>query len=378
MKLLAASSTILVAAFTTVKAERTFIPKCGDCWCAYGEGNTCPEFREGLNDFDSIDPKVPDAYLSFKLVSEPFTAKSQDGGECFPFKDATEPLDVYPESYLPQCVLPTPNTDEAVCAFKFKTAVAKDATPESCADREYEAITYESEESAEDDCAIITHKGACGSCSSANDLSVMLTRRTVDTDLAACAATYFFDTTNLATRFGNLVTCVVENTGFTDECSWIWAHHSAAAAHYCTNECLAFGLSTDQETNGPAPDCKFLECPQCPFDVGFQQLFNRMIGRQYEQSGLTQQYAVPCEDFYAVNHDPCHNGPCFTTTSAPTESAVPSVSPEPSITPTLSFAPSTSPEPSMTPSIDPATSGSTFLSSTRTGLFVSVVVAAVF
>jgi len=325
---------------------------------------------EGINDLESMPVGVSEAYASFKLVGESFVARSENGGDCYPFQGATDPKDGYPESSLPPCKLPTPDTDETVCAFKFKTPVPEGTTkPESCTEREYEVITYESTAMAKEECAIITHTGPCGVCSSAQDLAIMLDHGVLPQDLTACAAVYFLaaNESNKDKRFTELQACI-EGVGFTTECAFLWAHSAAANVHFCTNECFDFGFSGGQGArNGPPPKCEYVDCLQCPFNLGFQELFLKLIGRDFDDSGIVQEYAKPCSGYYAVNHDPCYNGPCFDQVAVPTKSPAPSTSPEPSMAPTVSSAPSTSPE----PSIAPSSSGmSTLVPSTRIGLLV--------
>eukprot|EP00521_Asterionellopsis_glacialis_P007684 CAMPEP_0195288104 /NCGR_PEP_ID=MMETSP0707-20130614/4903_1 /TAXON_ID=33640 /ORGANISM="Asterionellopsis glacialis, Strain CCMP134" /LENGTH=372 /DNA_ID=CAMNT_0040347929 /DNA_START=75 /DNA_END=1193 /DNA_ORIENTATION=- len=361
MKVLKASPAFLATlvvvglSFTTVASERTFIPQCDGCWCTAGEGNSCPEFVEGIDDWVSVRAGVSEVYASFKLVGESFVAKSENGGDCYPYKQSgIEPKDEYPESSLPQCKLPTPDTDETVCAFKFKTPVPQGTTkPQSCTGREYEVITYESAAMAEEECAVVTHKGPCGVCSSARDLAVMLDYEDLPTDLSACAAVYFLaGTSNIFdTRFTGLQECI-EDLGFTTECAFAWAHQGAANVHFCFDECSSFGFSGGQgATNGPPPACELADCFLCPLDLGFQQLFDKFIGRHFSASGIVQDMARPCNEYYAASHDPCYNGPCFDAPTAPTKSPAPSASPAPSMAPSISGT-------------------STLMPSTRIGLFV--------
>jgi hypothetical protein len=125
--------------------------RCGDCWCIFtGELDTCP-----TTDTDGIADTFNDAdfdlYGTFQLTNSPDFLKLQDpnGDPCYPFKDTLGPLDRYPESLLPQCVLPPAG---GVCAYKYEQE-------QQCSGRNYEIITYDSREASIADGAAVTHNG---------------------------------------------------------------------------------------------------------------------------------------------------------------------------------------------------------------------------
>jgi hypothetical protein len=71
--------------------------------------------------------------------------------------------------------------------------------------REYEMITYGSKQEAQSDNAVVIHKGACGVCSSAKDLSVWM----INDVNHSCSATEYV--TILLPRIATVVvlSCVI-------------------------------------------------------------------------------------------------------------------------------------------------------------------------
>jgi hypothetical protein len=145
-------SLLIVLVLLAASAADELKPRCGDdCWCIfYGEANECPDgtgisdtFPESFSVYDTFQLMNPDASYLHLWTS--------DGEECYPFANTLGPLNGYPKSNLPQCAIP-PQTFDTVCAYKFE-----DGT--DCSGRNYEILTYDSEQLAQDDGAIVTHSG---------------------------------------------------------------------------------------------------------------------------------------------------------------------------------------------------------------------------
>jgi hypothetical protein len=88
-------------------------------------------------------------------VSDPIHLEAQGGGECSPFFDiaADDFPDTFPEGKAPQCVM-VPEQTGNVCAYKYPA----EGDGGSCRGRDYEMISYESEEAAEADGAHLIHR----------------------------------------------------------------------------------------------------------------------------------------------------------------------------------------------------------------------------
>jgi hypothetical protein len=141
------TASVLLLSLSMTSAQ--LMNRCGDCWSIFtGELDSCPTDTEGIA--DTFDDSF-DVYGTFQLTSSPDFLKLQDpnGDPCYPFKETLGPLDRYPESNLPQCVVPPA---EGVCAYKYEEQ-------QSCSGRNYEIITYDSREASIADGAAVTHNG---------------------------------------------------------------------------------------------------------------------------------------------------------------------------------------------------------------------------
>jgi hypothetical protein len=125
-------------------------PSCGDCWCIPKDYN--PDFCPNWQPQTIFSDVVINKYLSqkpqsvYSLLCNPYVS-----AEC-----ATTPVQVE-------------TNETSVCAFQY--SINLDGT-RSCED--YEMITFSSKEEAENVNAVVTHSGACGLCSTTQDLAVYL------------------------------------------------------------------------------------------------------------------------------------------------------------------------------------------------------------
>lgn len=267
--------------------------RCGDCWCAPGDGNTCPADETGIDSFDA------DTYCvlpSFTLTNSPsfLELKSSDGSDCYPFTDSLGSLNNAPQTQLPACVVPS-STATSVCAYKYNPA---DTT---CKGREYEVVTYDSEADAVADGASVTHSGGCGVCSSAQDLYVRIRDYdTLESNSVLCATVYTLSTA--ADRFDKLVQCYTD-MGFTTPCATMWAHLGAANAIQCGSVCLPDSSGVTKLNEDNPPICEFAPCLECSLD--FQADFDTIAGRTLYNSGITERIVRPCDVFTRIEHDHC-------------------------------------------------------------------------
>jgi hypothetical protein len=136
--------------------------RCGDCWCITGseDPSSCPTDTTGVTDSFVSDEGAN--YLSHVLTNPDadfLQLQTSDGVKpCFPFSDALGgiPITDYPLSSEPQCSVPsaTDNGNATVCAYLYE-----DATATSCLGRNYEVVTYPTEEDAFDAGAAVVHRG---------------------------------------------------------------------------------------------------------------------------------------------------------------------------------------------------------------------------
>ena len=221
--------------------------------------------------------------------------KAEGGSGCYPFADALESKlkdTSYPESKLPQCKYS--ENEDGICAFVFEDANDGFSEPTECEGRRYSMQTFDTRDDVPPR-ASITHKGPCGVCSSAQDLSrSMKLRNRLATIGTLCGTSYYLN----GLSFENLVQCY-EIEGFTRECSELLGHRVATSAELCALECL----SNKGPLNGDPPECAFNDCLSCGNQ--FHAAYDRAAGRNQPKSGITEQIGRNCSEFYPVVHDPC-------------------------------------------------------------------------
>lgn len=174
-------------------------PRCGDsCWCVPWGGideGGCPNSTTAgvRQDFPSEWSVILQSFRVKQSSTMPNLDSMQNcDPNCYPFADvmgdAGEEM-LYAAAKHPQCMrfVSSPDT---VCAYQYNNALAttSDTTTTTCMNREYEMITYESKQEAKLDNAVVIHKGACGVCSSAQDLSVRMGNKAID---QLCSATEY-------------------------------------------------------------------------------------------------------------------------------------------------------------------------------------------
>lgn len=288
--------------------------RCGDCWCAPVDGGSCPTDESGI--VDSFDTSTQCVLSTFELTNSPsfLELQSSDGQACYPFTETLGVVDNSPQTELPACVVPTA-TNSSVCAFKYNP----DET--TCASRQYEVLTYDSEEEAVADSAVVTHTGACGVCSSAQDLWIRIRDLgDLQSNSVVCATTYTLS--SASDRFDTLVQCFA-NMGFTTPCATLWAHLSAVTTAQCATLCIPDGNGYTKLNEDP-PTCELAPCLDCSKE--FQADFDAIAGRTLYNSGITERIVRPCDVFSRIEHDPCVGTtevgdlPCAGETTAPAPS----------------------------------------------------------
>lgn len=267
--------------------------RCGDCWCVPVDEGSCPTDESGI--VDSFDTSSQCVLSTFELTDRPsfLELQSSDGQACYPYTESLGVLPNSPQTELPPCVVPV-STNSSVCAYKYNPSNT------TCAGRQYQVLTYDSEEEATADSAVVTHTGACGVCSSAHDFWVRI--RDLDAlepNSIVCATSYTLS--GKSDRFETLIQCF-EEMGFSTPCATLWAHHSAASTVQCGTVCLPDGTGFTKLNEDP-PTCEFAPCLACT--QTFQGDFDAIAGRTLYNSGITERIIRPCDVFSRVDHDPC-------------------------------------------------------------------------
>ena len=156
--------------------------------------------------------------------------------------------------------------------------------------------TFASQEDAESNGFIVTHEGACGTCSSFQDLAVYMAQPSLTDAGIQCAVR---GTLNLKEG----LRCY-EEIGFSPSCAAIWLYNTRHTRHACLALCVAHAIS-GLPSNLPAPGCELADCIQCDEDLS-GPLFKHFGGRTRRKSGLLSTIARPCSSIpHMVHHDPC-------------------------------------------------------------------------
>lgn len=275
---------------------------CGDCYCVPERGGECPntQLEEGYTgvrtangDDDLGNLKNQEAVNPIILGCNPFMSEFCE----------TQP----PRQF--RYDLDADASAKAVCGILYKK-------PRFGCPNEYALVSYASEEEANAAPAVITHKGACGVCSTTKDLAVMMTTRDFNSLLAQCTFTFFLQGINVK----NFLECVQE-LGITPDCAKMLYWTSRANADQCSDVCTA-DATTGIQGQGPPPNCDPSPCTRCALEKT-GQFSASFLGRLPINSGVLSVLAPPCEEFYNLTHNACPRDKVYPVfpTSSPTGEA---------------------------------------------------------
>jgi len=158
------------------------------------------------------------------------------------------------------------------------------------ADDGYRLETFSDRGAVEAAGGTITHTGACGACSSLQDLAVYLEQPDLGEAVRQCALL------SLGGDMEPTVECITD-LGFSEPCAQIWAFNSANTRASCLNPCLAALESPHHEPDGSLNPC--LACDE--EESG--PVFKAVAGRSRRNSGIPSAICRPGESVSAVVHD---------------------------------------------------------------------------
>jgi hypothetical protein len=248
-------------------------PTCGNCWCI-------PD-NEGLGECPSWKP-VTDYNTSVVNIYANMVPDTIYTLECNPYNDTscqTNPS----QTYL--------DVETAVCAYKF------DGPIDDLSCKTYSIITYPSKEDALLNNAIITHNGACGTCSTAKDLSIYLIED-FTTAGKKCASIGLFNEEDGLNCYMDI--------GLTKECAKIWNYDGIYDGTICGKICTK---ELKEPNNGPPPSCILNDCLECDEEYA-GPIFTAFAGRTRRRSGLLSEIIRPCNSIAQIIHNPCNNSNC--------------------------------------------------------------------
>ena len=163
--------------------------------------------------------------------------------------------------------------------------------------RHYRLVTHASAEAAEAAGHTVTHRHACGACSSLQDLAVYLETPDLTSPARACAR-----------RVGTTARrACMQAVGFSPPCAEVWAYNAENTREMCLSACLEtyglWGLATGRmHAPNNLPDGRLnpcLACDEAQSGPGFQ----RAAGRTRRSSGILSEIQREPGEVYTLRHD---------------------------------------------------------------------------
>ena len=137
--------------------------------------------------------------------------------------------------------------------------------------------------------AYITHLGACGACSSLQDLKVYLQQVDLTDPVRNCGLR------GISSELSVTTTCL-EEIGFTEACAEIWAYNTKNTRESCLNICLEHLQTPYVDESGMLNPCL-----QCDEDQS-GPVFKKIAGRTRRNSGLASAICRPCNSVSLIFH----------------------------------------------------------------------------
>lgn len=255
-------------------------------------------------DTDEDDPPVPDASAceagaDALLFGAPTANTGLGSDQCQP-SCACAGGEWTPPSYGPAFLsaleaLELQNPPELLDADPYE--VTPELTPDEdkvCAvlveGQGYTLSSYEDEASAAAAGAWVTHRGACGQCSSLVNLAVYVGMPDLTEPVRQCGLDGIVDGEQAN------IECLME-LGFDEACAQTWYFNTKHTREQCFDICIA-----ELDNPNHMPDGSLNPCIQCDEDQS-GPVFKAVSGRTRRNSGLPSALCRPCDSVYRVIHD---------------------------------------------------------------------------
>jgi hypothetical protein len=194
-------------------------------------------------------------------------------------KVAIEPVRLAADPYsLPQTRQATPASRSTVCGVRFE--------PDQV---HYQLATFADTAAARAAGFAVTHFGACGTCSTLQDLAVYLEKPDLTTPVRKCAARW---------HSAAAQTCL-ELLGFSSACARTWLYDAQNTRRECFKVCVWSWMKGEPPTSG---DGRLNACLQCDEDRS-GPVFKTTAGRTRRNSGIRSSIPRPDDEVAPVVHD---------------------------------------------------------------------------
>ena len=176
---------------------------------------------------------------------------------------------------------PSASLNGTVCAVKYENETAR---------LRYTLITFASEDAAATSGAHITHRGACGLCSTLHDLSIYMEHFNLTAPVRSCGLKHPLSAAK------NLK-CLLD-LGFTNACAAIWFDNEKNTKKNCFVDCI---VDLNKPYNGPPPARVLNSCLQCDEDKS-GPVFKAVARRTRRSSGLSSAIYRPPSTIFECDH----------------------------------------------------------------------------
>jgi hypothetical protein len=174
--------------------------------------------------------------------------------------------------------VPPPAPAGTVCAVRFEADGLQ-----------YRLATFAGEGEARAAGFAVTHLGACGTCSTLQDLAVYVERPDLTAPVRRCGIMQD-DAASLA---------CIERLGFSAPCARTWYFNARNTRHECFRVCVLSWIEGEPPTRS---DGRLNGCLQCDEDRS-GPVFKATAGRTRRNSGLRSSIPRPDEEVAHVVHD---------------------------------------------------------------------------
>ncbi len=154
-------------------------------------------------------------------------------------------------------------------------------------------MTIESRDTLQEN-QLLTHEGACGLCSSLQDLSVFMTSPDLTSLEADCGS-------RIRVSFEDGVACYMD-AGFSEACASIRGYKTLQSSSLCVDFCRT---ETAVSNTGRPPSCELDDCLLCD-ELVAGLTYKRFAGRTRRNSGLLSGHVHNCVEIAGITHqNPC-------------------------------------------------------------------------
>jgi hypothetical protein len=153
----------------------------------------------------------------------------------------------------------------------------------------YRLSTFRDNAAARTDGFSVTHVGACGTCSTLQDLAVYLEKPDLTTPVRRCAITW---------SASERLTCL-ENLGFSPPCAQTWMYNVQNTGRHCFSVCLWSWVEREAPTR---EDGRLNTCLQCDEDRS-GPIFKAAAGRTRRNSGIHSSIPRLNDEIAPIVHD---------------------------------------------------------------------------